>query len=68
MHDDKSIINVEKKISVIIRNKNEERYIGYAIQSVIDNFNSPEIIIVDNKSSDNSLEIISSFNFENIKS
>ena len=35
-------------ISVIIRNRNEERYIGYAIQSVLDTFDKPEIIIVDN--------------------
>ena len=31
------------KISVIIRNKNEERYIGYAIQSVLNVFNKFEI-------------------------
>ena len=35
-------------ISVIIRNRNEERYIGYAIQSVFDTFKKPEIIVVDN--------------------
>ena len=29
-------------ISVIIRNRNEERYIGYAIQSVLDTFDKPE--------------------------
>ena len=31
-------------ISVIIRNKNEEDFIGFAIQSAIDAFNNPEII------------------------
>ena len=31
-------------ISVIIRNRNEERYIGYSIQSVLDFFDKPEII------------------------
>ena len=31
-------------ISVIIRNKNEKDYIGFAIQSVVDNFINPEII------------------------
>ena len=36
-------------ISVIIRNKNEERYIGYAIQSVLNLFDKPEIIVVDKK-------------------
>ena len=33
------------KISVIIRNRNEEAYIGMAIQSVIEKFKDPEIII-----------------------
>ena len=53
-------------ISVIIRNRNEERYIGYAIQSVLDNFKDPEIIVVDNNSIDNSLGIVRSFNFSDI--
>ena len=60
-------LNIEQSLSVVIRNKNEQRYIGYAIQSVIDIFNKPEITIVDNNSSDNSIDIINSFNFENIK-
>ncbi len=53
-------------ISVIIRNRNEERYIGYAIQSVLDNFKNPEIVVVDNNSTDNSLGIVRSFNFSDI--
>tara|TARA_Y100000593_G_C4238920_1_gene301069 strand:+ start:226 stop:864 length:639 start_codon:yes stop_codon:yes gene_type:complete len=53
-------------ISVIIRNRNEERYIGYAIQSVIDNFKDPEIIVIDNHSNDDSLKIVRSFPFSNI--
>ena len=36
------------EISIIIRSKNEERWIGHAIQSVIDNLPNNEIIIVDN--------------------
>ena len=48
-------------ISVIIRNRNEEQYIGFAIQSCIDYFNTPEIIIVDNQSTDNSLEVVNLF-------
>ena len=55
------------KISVIIRNRNEERYIGYAIQSVLNLFNKPEIIVVDNNSTDDSLEIVKSFNFSDIE-
>ena len=47
--------------SVIIRSKNEERWIGHAIQSVIDNLPNNEIIIVDNNSIDKSLSIASSF-------
>jgi rhamnosyltransferase len=54
-------------ISVIIRNKNEGRFIGYAIQSVIDNLDNYEIIVVDNNSTDSSIDIVKSFNFENIK-
>ena len=49
------------KISVIIRNKNEQDFIGFAIQSVIDNFDDPEIIVVDNNSTDDSLGIINMF-------
>ena len=47
------------KVSVIIRNKNEERWIGHAIQSVVDFIDNPEIIIVDNNSTDNSKRIVS---------
>tara|TARA_B100001094_G_C18180214_1_gene800466 strand:+ start:1567 stop:2214 length:648 start_codon:yes stop_codon:yes gene_type:complete len=48
-------------ISVIIRNRNESEHIGYAIQSCLDYFNNPEIIIMDNNSTDDSLQIISLF-------
>jgi glycosyltransferase involved in cell wall biosynthesis len=48
-------------ISVIIRNKNEKDYIGFAIQSVVDNFIDPEIIVVDNNSTDESLDIVNLF-------
>ena len=49
------------KISVIIRNRNEGEYIGFAIQSCIDNFKKPEIIIVDNNSTDDSLQVVNLF-------
>tara|TARA_R100000908_G_C3738794_1_gene135883 strand:- start:745 stop:1392 length:648 start_codon:yes stop_codon:yes gene_type:complete len=55
------------KISVIIRNRNEEAYIGMAIQSVIDNFKTPEIIVVDNQSTDESMKVASLFDRYNIK-
>ena len=48
-------------ISIIIRNRNENEFIGFAIQSCLDNFKSPEIIIVDNESTDSSLEIVNLF-------
>ena len=54
-------------ISVIIRNRNEERYIGYAIQSVLDTFDKPEIVIVNNKSNDDSMNVVKSFTFSDIK-
>lgn len=55
-------------LSVIIRNRNEERHIGYAIQSVIDFCgDNVEIIIVDNDSTDNSLRIVNTFDFLDIK-
>ena len=49
------------KVSVIIRNRNEEQYIGFAIQSVLDNLRGSEIIIVDNNSTDDSLNVVSMF-------
>ena len=49
------------EFSVIIRCKNEERWIGHAIQSVIDFIPDNEIIIVDNLSTDKSLEVAKSF-------
>ena len=51
----------KNKISVIIRTRNEERWIGHVIQSVIDSLDKPEIIIVDNKSNDKTLEIVKHF-------
>ena len=49
------------QFSVIIRTKNEERWIGHAIQSVLDNLYKPEIIIIDNNSSDETIEIVKNF-------
>jgi glycosyltransferase involved in cell wall biosynthesis len=58
-------VDLMDKISVIIRNRNESEYIGFAIQSVIDNFNDPEIIIMDNNSTDDSIEIVNLFSLKN---
>ena len=49
-------------ISVIIRNRNESEFIGFAIQSCLDNLNRPEIIIVNDQDTDDSLEIVKLFN------
>ena len=48
-------------VSVIIRNRNESEHIGFAIQSCLDNFKKPEIIIVDNNSTDDSLQTVNLF-------
>ena len=50
-----------ENLSVIIRNRNEERWIGHCIQSVIDLVMKPEIIIVDNNSNDDSIGIVRNF-------
>jgi rhamnosyltransferase len=54
-------------ISIIIRNRNEAEHIGFALQSVIDHYNEPEIIIIDNESIDDSLKVVSLFDNCNIK-
>lgn len=50
------------KISLIIRTKNEERWIGHCLKSVFDqDYHSFEVILVDNASSDNTLKIAQRF-------
>ncbi len=51
--------------SVIIRTKNEENWIGHCIQSVLDHFDRPEIIIIDNGSVDETVQIANSFKKNN---
>ena len=48
-------------ITVVIRVKNEERWIGYAIQSVLDYLIKPEIVVVDNNSNDKTIDIVKFF-------
>lgn len=55
------MVKIKKKISVIIRVKNEEQWIGHCIQSVLDIIDKPEIVIVDDYSTDDSLKISSLF-------
>jgi len=47
--------------SIIIRAKNEERWIGHAIQSTLDHIYKPEIIVIDNNSTDKTIEIVKFF-------
>ncbi len=55
-------------ISVIIPCYNTERYVGLAIQSVLDQtFRDFEIIVVDDGSTDNSASIIKSFKDERVR-
>ena len=49
------------KISAIIRTKNEDQWIGHCIQSLLDNFDKPEILIIDNNSKDQTIEIVNEF-------
>ena len=56
-----------KDISVIIRCRNEEEHIGLTIQSVIDHFKNPEIIIIDNQSTDESMKVVSLFDRYDIR-
>lgn len=52
-----------KEYSVIIRNRNEADYIGFAIQSIIDHLpkDETEIIVIDNNSTDDSMEVVNLF-------
>ena len=56
-------------VSFIVRTKNEERWIGHCIQSIINNFGREEsdIIIIDNESSDETLQIVKMFKDCNLK-
>lgn len=55
-------------VSVIIRNHNEHQYIGFSIQSVLDFIPSAEIIVIDDHSTDDSLDVVKLFtNRGNVK-
>tara|TARA_A100001035_G_C27781498_1_gene501977 strand:+ start:775 stop:1482 length:708 start_codon:yes stop_codon:yes gene_type:complete len=53
--------------TVIVRVKNEEQLIGNALQSIIDHIDNAKIIIVDNNSSDNSINIARLFQHDTSK-
>jgi glycosyltransferase involved in cell wall biosynthesis len=48
-------------ISVIIRCKDEEQWIGHSIQSVLDFLDDPEVIVIDNNSTDESMDVVRMF-------
>jgi len=53
-------------VSCIIRCRDEEQWIGHSIQSFIDFFPDGQIVIVDNNSSDESMEIAKLFDYFDI--
>ena len=52
--------------TVIIRSKNEQRYIGYCIQSVTDFIGKPKIVLIDNESTDDTITIVNRFEYHDI--
>ena len=64
------------KYSVIIRNRNEEKYIGHCIQSIDDFLGGGktgqdirdhlQIILMDNESTDNTIRIVNRFEYHDI--
>ena len=61
------------KYSVIIRNRNEEKYIGHCIQSIVDFLGGGkigqdirdrlQIVLMDNESTDNSTRVVNTFDY-----
>ena len=63
------INNTKIKVSIIIRCKNEEDWIGHCLKSIkTQTFKNYEIIIVDNESSDNTIGIVKKYKVDKIVS
>lgn len=54
-------VDLMDNVSVIIRAKDEAQWIGHAIQSVLDNIKKPQIVIVDNNSVDETIDVVRMF-------
>lgn len=61
------MLDTNIKLSIVIPCYNEENYIKNLISDLLENINPYELIIVDDKSNDKSVEIIKSFNDKKIK-
>lgn len=48
-------------LSFVIRSKNESRWIGHSIQSIVDIYDNPQIVVIDNESDDDSLDVVKLF-------
>ena len=56
-----------EKYSVVLRVRNEERWVGYALQSIVVHIGeSCEIIIVNNGTTDDSIRIVNLFEYLNV--
>ena len=55
------------KVSIIVRTKNEERWIGQCLSAIEkQSYKNKEVILVDNNSSDNTVEIASNFDIKHV--
>ena len=58
----------ELLVSIIMPNYNNEKYLARSVKSVIDqSYQNWELIVIDNRSSDNSLKVLQGFNDKRIK-
>ena len=49
-------------LGFVVRSRNEEQHMGFALQSIFDKFgNNINVVVVDNESSDNTLKIVQTF-------
>ena len=48
--------------TVLLRNRNEQDYVGFTLQSIHDFLPKSKVIVLDNNSTDDSLDIVSLFN------